>query len=94
MINEAELKALDEVNTPHGKWWVPFVWTANLIKSTRKAGRISDDYLMKTIIDVSADAYFYSMTLTKYPIKGKGKFSYSTVSGSQDCSTFLYTLLP
>jgi len=61
VINEAELKALDEVNTPHGKWWVPFVWTANLIKSTRKDGRISDDYLMKTIIDVSTDAYFYSI---------------------------------
>ena len=53
VINEAELKALDEVNTPHGKWWVPFVWAANIVKAARKEGRICDDYLMKTIIDVS-----------------------------------------
>lgn len=51
-MTQDELKALDEVATPHGKWWVPFVWTCNLVKDARSEGRIADDYLMKTLLEV------------------------------------------
>ena len=55
-MTEAELKALDEVVTSHGKWWVPFAWAVNLVKSARRDGRITDDYLMRAVIGVSAGA--------------------------------------
>ncbi len=44
---------LEEVQTPHGKWWVPFVWVFNLIKDSRHEGRITDDYMMKALMEVS-----------------------------------------
>ena len=34
------------------------MWSANLVKSARKEGRIADDYLMKTVIDVSIGLSF------------------------------------
>ena len=47
-----EIQALEEVNTPHGKWWVPVVWSCNLVKQSRKESRIADDFSMKTVLDV------------------------------------------
>jgi len=52
MITKTEIKLLDQVITPHGKWWVPFVWSCNLVRAARRQGRISDNYLMKTLLDV------------------------------------------
>jgi len=52
MITKMEIKLLDHVNTPHGKWWVPFVWSCNLVRAARRQGRISDNYLMKSLLDV------------------------------------------
>jgi len=52
MITKTEIKLLDSVHTPHGKWWVPFVWSCNLVRAARRQGRISDNYLMKTLLDV------------------------------------------
>jgi len=52
MITKTEIKLLDQVNTPHGKWWVPFVWSCNLVRAARRQGRISDNYLMKALLDV------------------------------------------
>ena len=40
-----------------GKYWIPFVWSANLIKTARRQNLINDDFLMKTIIDVSSKLY-------------------------------------
>ena len=54
VVTRAEVALLDEVNTPHGKWWVPFVWCGNLLKDARRHGRIQDNYLLKTLVDVSA----------------------------------------
>lgn len=52
MITKTEIKLLDQVDTPHGKWWVPFVWSCNLVRAARRQGRISDNYLMKALLDV------------------------------------------
>ena len=52
MITKTEIKLLDQVVTPHGKWWVPFVWSCNLVRAARRQGRISDNYLMKSLLDV------------------------------------------
>lgn len=51
VASKAEIEALDDVSTPHGKWWIPFVWCCNLIKHARKQGRIADNYLLKSLID-------------------------------------------
>ena len=52
-MTQEEHKMIQEVQTPHGKWWIPFVWTFNLIKDARNEGRINDDYMLKTLMDVS-----------------------------------------
>ena len=52
VITRTEIQALEDVNTPHGKWWVPIVWACNLIKQARKEGRIGDDFLMKVLMEV------------------------------------------
>jgi len=71
MITKPELKLLDQVNTPHGKWWVPFVWSCNLVRAARRQGRISDNYLMKSLLDVGTSSTyllfcFYSCVLHAY----------------------------
>ena len=52
VITRTEIQALEDVNTPHGKWWVPIVWACNLIKQARKEGRIGDEFLMKVLMEV------------------------------------------
>jgi len=59
MITKMEVKLLDQVSTPHGKWWVPFVWSCNLVRAARRQGRISDNYLMKTLLDVGTILHVY-----------------------------------
>ena len=59
VITMDEIQALEEVSTPHGKWWVPVVWSCNLVKQSRKEARIADDYSMKTILDVSKNLVIY-----------------------------------
>lgn len=51
LMTPNEHKMLEEVNTPHGRWWVPFNWCFNLIKDLRIQGMIADDYLMKTLME-------------------------------------------
>ena len=63
MITKMEIKLLDQVSTPHGKWWVPFVWSCNLVRAARRQGRISDNYLMKTLLDVGT---IYAQLLLSY----------------------------
>ena len=53
-MTQKEQKALEEIQTPHGKWWVPFVWTCNLVKDARNEGRITDDYMLKALLEVRA----------------------------------------
>ena len=53
VLTESEYKALEDVQTPHGKWWVPFMWSFNIIKDCRTEGRITDDYMLKALMDVS-----------------------------------------
>jgi len=67
MITKTEVKLMDQVSTPHGKWWVPFVWSCNLVRAARRQGRISDNYLMKTLLDVCTTfALFISVLLFYY----------------------------
>jgi len=70
MITKLELKLLDQLNTPHGKWWVPFVWSCNLVRAARRQGRISDNYLMKSLLDVGTTylpfSFYFSLFLLTY----------------------------
>ena len=51
-MTQEEQKALDDVNTPHGKWWAPIVWICNLLKECKNEGRISDDFMLKALYEV------------------------------------------
>ena len=53
VLTHDEKKFMQEIQTPHGKWWMPFVWCFNLIKQARRDGYITDNYLLKTLMDVS-----------------------------------------
>ena len=57
-MTESELLALEEIDTPHGKWWVPFVWCCNLCRDALQEGRISDGYLFTQVIQVSGNSFF------------------------------------
>jgi len=69
MITKTEVKYLDLISTPHGKWWIPFVWACNLVRAARRQGRISDNYLMKALLDVCTVlvfiTYFFASTTCK-----------------------------
>ncbi len=52
-MNRNEEEVLDNMKTPHNKYFVPLVWTTSLITRARKEGRIRDDFAVKTLIDVS-----------------------------------------
>ena len=51
VMTNQEFDMIEEVNTPHGKWWVPFNWCFNLVKEARQEGLITDDYLLKVIME-------------------------------------------
>jgi len=51
VLNADECKCLDALPTPHGKWWVPFVWVANIMKDCLKMKKISSDYLFKCLME-------------------------------------------
>ena len=46
-----EKEELENVETPHGIWWVPAQWFGQLAMLARKEGRIHDDLHLKSLID-------------------------------------------
>ena len=52
IIHHGEVKAMEEVKTPHGKWWIPMVWACNLLKQAYKEGRISNEISFKALLEV------------------------------------------
>ena len=42
---------LEDIKTPHSKYFIPLVWATSLISRARKEGRIKDDFAVKTLID-------------------------------------------
>ena len=53
ILTEEEKNILKDLPSTHPKYWVPCVWFINLVRMTRKQGRIVSDPAMKTIVDVS-----------------------------------------
>ncbi|KAK2159782.1 hypothetical protein LSH36_146g01058 [Paralvinella palmiformis] len=51
VITQQEAKELEEVDSPHGIWWIPFLWICNILKDARQKGRILDNFLFKTLLD-------------------------------------------
>ncbi|XP_022090573.1 bestrophin-2-like isoform X2 [Acanthaster planci] len=51
ILTEEEKNILKDLPSTHPKYWVPCVWFVNLIRMTRKQGRIVSDPAMKTIVD-------------------------------------------
>ena len=51
-MNPNEEKIMEEMKTPHNKYFVPLVWTTSLVTRARKEGRIKDDFGVKTLVDV------------------------------------------
>ena len=53
IMNPNEEKIIEDINTPHNKYFVPLVWATTLVTRGRKEGKIRDDFAVKTLIDVS-----------------------------------------
>ena len=52
-MTEDEKDIWKSIPTQHPKYWVPCVWFTNLIRLSRKQGRIQSDPAMTTIMNVS-----------------------------------------
>jgi len=66
ILTESEEKALDDISTPHGKWWVPFVWISNILKDAFNEGRIPDSFLFKEVMDAMLEYRSNLGTLYSY----------------------------
>jgi hypothetical protein len=51
-----EQKVLENIKTPHNKYFIPLAWATSLVTRARKEARIKDDFAVKTLIDVSTRA--------------------------------------
>ncbi|XP_053112557.1 bestrophin-3 isoform X2 [Hemicordylus capensis] len=47
-----ERKMFDNLQSPHLKYWVPFIWFGNLAAKARKVGRIRDSVDLQTLMHV------------------------------------------
>ena len=47
-----EQKIIEDIQTPHNKYFIPLAWTTSLVTRARKEARIKDDFAVKTLIDV------------------------------------------
>lgn len=53
LLTSNEAKSLDQIDTPHNKFFIPLAWTTRLVNMARKERRIEDEFALKTLIDVS-----------------------------------------
>lgn len=51
-----ELRQLEELPSPHNKFWVPCVWFVNLALRARTEGRINNDVALSAILSVCLTA--------------------------------------
>uniref|UniRef100_A0A914XH30 Bestrophin homolog n=1 Tax=Plectus sambesii TaxID=2011161 RepID=A0A914XH30_9BILA len=45
-INEVEVEAMESIDSPHPKHWLPIFWSMKLIKQARDCGKISHDFFV------------------------------------------------
>ncbi|XP_077194930.1 bestrophin-3 isoform X1 [Paroedura picta] len=50
-MTSEERKLFDHLQSPHLKYWVPFVWFGNLASKARKDGRIRDSVDLQTLLN-------------------------------------------
>ncbi|XP_015261179.1 PREDICTED: bestrophin-3 [Gekko japonicus] len=50
-MTSEERKIFDHLQSPHLKYWVPFVWFGNLASKARKDGRIRDSVDLQTLLN-------------------------------------------
>ena len=48
-----EHRQLEELPSPHNKFWVPCMWFVNLALRARTEGRINNDVALSAILNVS-----------------------------------------
>lgn len=59
-----ERRLFDNLQSPHLKYWVPFVWFGNLAAKARKDGRIRDSIDLQTLMNVSKETQQKVLTNT------------------------------
>lgn len=52
-MNPNELEVIENIKTPHNKYFVPLAWATSLVRRARLEQRIKDDFAVKTLNDVS-----------------------------------------
>lgn len=51
-----ELRQLEELPSPHNKFWVPCIWFVNLALRARTEGRINNDVALSAVLNVRLPA--------------------------------------
>ncbi|XP_074854110.1 bestrophin-1-like isoform X2 [Carettochelys insculpta] len=51
LMTPEEHKKFESLNSPHNKFWIPFVWFSNLAVKARNEGRIRDSVLLQGILN-------------------------------------------
>lgn len=52
LMTSEELKHLEDLPSPHNKFWVPCMWFVNLALRARTEGRINNDVALTAILTV------------------------------------------
>lgn len=52
LMTAEELRQLEELPSPHNKFWVPCMWFVSLAMRARSEGRINNDVAMTAILNV------------------------------------------
>lgn len=50
-MNPNELEVIENIKTPHNKYFVPLAWATSLVRRARLEQRIKDDFAVKTLND-------------------------------------------
>lgn len=56
LMTVAELRQLEELPSPHNKFWVPCMWFVNLALRARTEGSINNDVALSAILNVRMTA--------------------------------------
>lgn len=64
LMTSEELRHLEDLPSPHNKFWVPCTWFVNLALRARTEGRINNDVALTAILTVGLRVYPFTPQMT------------------------------
>lgn len=85
-MTSEELRHLEELPSPHNKFWVPCMWFVNLALRARTEGRINNDVALTAILTVGV------RERSAADLKSSFTFRRYRVDVFSSCATLFYLL--